>query len=293
MDWLALAAPVALLVLVLFLPGLAVARLGLGLTGITAVSLAPTLSLFVVALATFVTMLPGVGWGLLPILAATIGVVGLLWLGLRGRRPEAQGWLGATNLAGYAALVLAFALMVPHIVGVLGRPDAYSQSADSSFHLSLARYIALTGHAAPRFPSTLTPDGTIFTDGSLPEQHSYQTLFAAINALPMVTWDAPITLATNSAIVVVSAFVWPAACVYAVLRLVGPRPVTLLLTGALSAAMTSYPFTVVSYGVVYPTSRPIRSGASRRRQRRWRRSSIRPPRSPTRTTPSSSTRSLS
>lgn len=246
MTWTASLGPLFLAAALLLLPGLLVA-LAAGRRGFAAIGLAPALSLTALAVGGILGDLVGVPWGwwtpvatsaLLALAAWGVSRLIARWSPLpdapTGWRAEWPLWTGA---------LVAAALMVRHLRRIQPTPDTFSQLFDNVFHLSLIRFFAEN-----RTGSSLAEGG--LTPGSGP--WFYPAAFHDLASLVLLAFPQSIAVATTAAVWVVVALAWPLGCLYLVSRLF-PRPTPLVVgAGVLTASLPSFPFVIMSWGVLYP-----------------------------------------
>ncbi|QYM76996.1 DUF6541 family protein [Leucobacter luti] len=245
MAWIALVAPVVAAVLIIAVLGLP-AALALRLRGFAIALVAVPAAFAVLALSTVVTPFVGISWSLIPALGIAILLAAALWLLRR--------WLGAPALSnsgrvrhaelwiGLGAAALGGSVIAVSLASGLGSPGAISQTFDANFHLNTVRYILDTGSASPFGMELTTPGSPGF----------YPALWHAFVALIVQLTGATIPLATNAALFVVSAVVWPIGAVALGRAVAGPSTHVTIVSGALAAAFPNFPLFLAGYGVIYP-----------------------------------------
>lgn len=230
----------------LLVPGLLVALAG-GLRGLTAVGVAPPLSVTVLACTAVVAGLMGVPFGPIALASgAAVGAVVALGVGrlLPGTaRPRTRCPSVAAGLAGAAAGGVCAALAV---VRGIGRPDVFPQTFDAVFHLSAAWQALHTRDA-----SSLTM-GTVAAPGS--SSAFYPSAWHGLVALVAEVSGAPVVVSVSAVSVAVAAVVWPLGCVLLARQVAGGRPGVLFAAGVLSAAFGASPYLLLSYGTLWPNS---------------------------------------
>lgn len=248
MQWMIFLGTTAFLGLVLLLPGLALSAIGLRLRGGIALSFAPVASLGIIAIATIVTPLLGLRWGIPSIILMTV-VLLVAALALRQLWPhesDASGWWSKpADWSTYATMALAAVIITIAVALIIKTPIAVSGTWDNITHLTTARFISESGDAFPLLPADFRP-------GSVNYIH-YPTVWHSIVALPVITLAAPMSIASNAAMTVVAGLLWPASCIYLVRAVISDHPGVLLATGALAASFPSFPYLLVDYGVLFPT----------------------------------------
>lgn len=245
MAWIAFAAPVTVAVLTIAVLGLP-AALALRLRGFAIALVAVPAAFAVLALSAIALPLIGLRWSLLPVL----GVALLLAVALRLLRrwigaPAAErvGRLSRGDLwVGLGAAAIGGAVIAVSLAAGLGSPGAISQTFDANFHLNTVRYILDTGSASPLSMELTSPGAPGF----------YPALWHAFVALVVQLSGATVPVATNAALFVVSAVVWPIGAVALGRAVAGPSTRVTLVSGALAAAFPNFPLFLAGYGVIYP-----------------------------------------
>lgn len=258
-TWLQGVPAVLLAAAVLLVPGVAVS-LAWRLRGLAVLLVSPPVSLAVAAVASLGAPRVGLRWGLLPVVLATLAIVGggvLVHLPVR-RRPRhgrdrrgvrlvrRSGPRPSTSRSTWWFVVGGWALAAALVAATfrlgLGRPDEVSQTYDGVFHLNALRYVQQTGSSSP-----LDVQG--MTGGSY-----YPSLWHALASLVLPAAAGSVPGAANLASLGFAAVVWPLGCVFLVRQVLGARPVLLGLAAILSAAFTGFPWVVLSWGVLWPNS---------------------------------------
>lgn len=246
MDWAALVIPSLVALSVTFIPGLVIVII-LGLGGVRALAIAPLISIALISVAGILAPLAGLQWGILPVVVlAALAALAAAIVRRMVRQPgsERSGWLGRDNLAGYAAVLLAAALWLRHIVGMLGRPDAFSQTFDNIFHLNAIRYILDTGDSSSLALGQLGGTESVVS--------FYPGAWHDVISLVMTLGIDSMPLAINALILVTAALIWPLACVFLVTSLFRCHPATVLAVGVMSASYANFPIMLLDFGVLYP-----------------------------------------
>lgn len=263
--WMDLALPIALTLVWVFGPGLAVTSAS-RLTPSLRWGLAPMLSGALLTVSAILAPRVGLEWGPLPVLAVTAVatatvwairlVCGRLWPSLVAapRRADDESaprlsWraiLSDREAITVMAMVLAAGLALGQLRGMLLTADSLSQTYDNIFHQSLARYFVETGNASMLTASGMnTPENPAF----------YPALWHAIVSLGIITTGAVSTAVwTNALIIVTCAFVWPASIILFT-RALMPAPLArigLLGVGIASVALPTFPYLLLFFGVLYP-----------------------------------------
>lgn len=247
MTWLALAPAVLLTCLVLFGTGLPLA-LALRLRGFDAVAVAPALAVTVVAVSAVVAAPLGLRWAWwIPLACGLVAAAALAWAdrrwgGENARRPLTG--FGPGDLHAVIGVAIGGVLGLWHMVRVLGRPDAFSQTFDNIFHLSTTRVVLESGVA-----SSLLLNGAL---NEPPTTGFYPAAFHDLAALAALGSADGLTVGVNALLVVLVALVWPLGVLYALRCLAPVSPTGLVGAGALSAAFPAFPLLLLDFGVLYP-----------------------------------------
>lgn len=140
------------------------------------------------------------------------------------------GWaVGATLIA--RRLVIGF-----------GEPENFSQTFDNIFHLNAVHHIAVTQDGSSLTLGNLTDASRAFYPAAMHDVVAIVEQLGGIDA----------AIAMNAAVLVIAAVAWPLACMFLVARVVGYRPLPLLIAGALSAGLSGSPYLLIGFGVLYP-----------------------------------------
>lgn len=248
-EWLATAWLGVLVVMVLWLPGLAVGYAG-GLRGLIAWGAAPLLSSGLIGTAAVVAAAFGVEWSLLVVAAGTVLVSVVAWavhlLARRWRSPVVVSDVRVRREIGLwvlLALGAAAALQGRRLLGAFGGPDQFPQTYDTPYHLNSVRLILESGDASSLHMTLTAPDvATNF----------YPGLWHGIVGLAAQVASEDVVLAANWTTVVIGSLVWPASMLVLARAVFGPRPVMLGLTAAMSFTMAQFPNQLTAFGVLYP-----------------------------------------
>ena len=244
MTWIETVPVFAAGALVLFGPGL-LAGLVLRLKGFAVAALAAPLSLAGIAAMALASVVVPFRWSVWTWLVGAVLVVGVavlvrLWQG-RTAAPAASppdrraAWM---RWAPAAALVVAVALLLPRVTGVIGDPSAISQTFDNVYHLNAVRFVLDEGVIAPT--GQLIPG-------------FYPSLWHALTAVVVLLTGATIPVAVSVVAVLLCAVVWPASCIALVVAVVGlRRPAAVLAGGVLAASVAAFPYLLLDFGILYP-----------------------------------------
>lgn len=169
--------------------------------------------------------------------------------------PRARGHLGGNGalgptelgrLGGLLAIPVGLAVAAIIITGRyvrgFGNPENFSQTFDNIYHLNAIEHIVSTGNGSSLSIGNLTDTSAGFYPAGMHD----------MIALVQILSGAPVTIALNVSTILTGALVWPLGCMFLISRLVGYRPIPLLLTGALAGSFSAFPYLMVAFGVLYP-----------------------------------------
>ncbi len=264
MSSLQVVAALAAVGLVVFGPGLACCY-PLGLRGLTAWALAPSLSCTVVGLGGAAAALAGIRWSpwlLLALTAASAVVAALAGRLLRRapdtdpdpdpdpgasagvgqgggavRTPWAQpGWTLAGIAVGAVSVVAGFAASIGSVSAVPAQPDA-------TYHLNSIRSMLRTGDVS-------SLDGSSFL---YHRAHSfYPSTFHGLAATAGQLVDVQPVVLANLLAIVSAAAVWVPGCVLLCRQALGRGRAVPVFAGLAAAAYPSMPYWMGGYGVLWP-----------------------------------------
>jgi hypothetical protein len=163
---------------------------------------------------------------------------------LGGNEALSPGELGRWGavLALPVALAVAASVITARYVSGFGRPEHFSQTFDNIYHLNAVKHIVATDNGSSLSVGNLTDVSSGFYPAGMHD------MFAMIQILS----TSPVTVAMNAGTIVVGALVWPLGCMFLISRLVGYRPIPLLITGAVAGSFSAFPYLMVAFGVLYP-----------------------------------------
>ncbi|WP_248759891.1 DUF6541 family protein [Pseudarthrobacter sp. SSS035] len=247
MSWWNALPAFAVALLITFGPGGVLAYF-MGARRLPLLCLAPLLTVGIIGVAGIAAGAVGLRWNLLPLLLTTAGASTAAWSLRRfvlkakvaAQEPTPfRAWAGAATGMAFGAFLTA-----RRLAEVIGTPENFAQRFDNVFHLNAIRYILETGNA-----SSLTLGGMAGGEGGgaiYPSAwHSTAALVAQLSASDVV-------VAENVFNIIIGAVVWPAALIFLVHQIVGPRPVALALTGVFAAGFTAFPISIMDFGPLYP-----------------------------------------
>ena len=247
MSWPAIALPLIAATAVVVVLGVPIA-LALRARGYALITIPVVATFANLSISPTLAALAGVPWSLLPAAALSLAITVLLlpfWrllahrdsrhpLSMRRTRRQLIMPLGFAGLGG--ALVMS--LMVRH----MWAPDAVSQTYDANFHLNLVRAFLDSGNASPLNVDLSSPGRPTF----------YPAVWHAFVALIAQLSNASVPLATNAGMLFVVGVVWPIGVVAMSRALFGPSRRVAFVAGVVAASLPSVPYTLASYGVLYP-----------------------------------------
>lgn len=243
MNWIGVIPSVLAAVLLLYIPGAVVAACLKFRPG-SVLGLAPLLSTAAAGLAGIAAGTLGVPWSILPYfavaallaLAALTVTRGVPWRVTKA--PPLRRWLPL------AAIALATVPITWRFVQLVGSPEHPSQVFDNVFHLNAIRFILDTGNASSLTLASL--QGMSGLDAVYPAAwHSYAALLVQLTAVDIPTSQNVLNLA-------ISAVVWPASCLFLVLKTVSRRPAALILAAVLAGTQVAFPFLMIVWGPLFP-----------------------------------------
>ncbi|MDO4605980.1 MAG: hypothetical protein Q4B12_01500 [Bowdeniella nasicola] len=266
LQWIALIPAVVLAVAIMWVPG-ALVGAALRLPSRWVMAAAPTLGVPVVALAAVVAPWMGWRWGWLPLLGMTTAltvlaaIIGLCRLripaDIRQEREVARipggpavrpgsmtAWL-AHPLAPVVALLLVAAYISVALILAIRHPDRLSQSYDAAFHYNTVVLMAQTGNASSLEVYTANPGSTGWA--------FYPAAWHDVVVLLLPLTGGKVVEATNAMTFAVAAVVWPANMAALARSTFGRSTSAVTLTVAVSAIVPHFPYSLLSFGILYPT----------------------------------------
>jgi len=237
-EWLPALPSFLVVVGLVLLPGLGMAY-AVGLRGLLAWGTAPALGMTVLACSPVATHLLGFRWtpDLLLVwvagwvlLALGVGLLLHLWRPVRGTVEPRR--IAVLSTGGVGLGVLAVLLTV---LPAIRSPGELVDSTDAVAHLNRIRSFLHSGN----FSSLGNP--------------SYPSGFHDLAGTAMqVMSHLDIVEATNLTALTAAAVIWPLGCVALARHTFGRSPVVLLGAGLASAAVTTFPFILLGWGVLWP-----------------------------------------
>ncbi len=251
MNWWQAFPAIAVAALLMFLPGLVLAR-ALGARGFALAAMSPLASCGLIGLAGVLGGLVRLDWGLLSYMLVTAVSSGLAVLLRRlfkarinpvapASAPPSVQW--AAVLGG---LVAGSTLITTRLLPAIGKPGNFAQVYDNIFHLNAIRYILETGNASSlTLGRMLSPESGIAV---------YPSVWHSLAALVAQLTNNDVFVSENAVVVAVSAVLWPFACIMLVRGIVGPRVLPLVVAGVLSGGFWIFPFQLLQWGPLYPNT---------------------------------------
>lgn len=245
--WTAVLFPFLVAFVVVLLPGVVIAFAG-GMKSMSAVGLAPLLSVSVLSVSAIVAPYLGLAWGVLPALLGTALTAGAT-LGVRAALARKFGWRMTLVSRGFsftpaaaAGLLFGSGIILYRLLQIFGDPQYVSQTADNVFHLNAVRHILETGEA-----SSLTVGAAGGGAASF-----YPAAWHGIVALVAESSGYPIAAAVACLNLVVGAVAWPLSMWFYCRVVLGGSAVMNLGFGVLVSAFSAFPYLLVDWGVLYP-----------------------------------------
>ena len=227
-------------------PGAALSY-AIGLRGLSAWGMAPTLSMLIVPFTAVLADKLGLRWSPLVVLGATAVVVApaviaslLLRRVAPPRRTDPPRVLAAAALGLLPPIAIGWYVLVNGV----GQPDQLSQTYDAIFHYSALAHILDTGNASSMAMGTL---GNVATPTTF-----YPGGWHGLTTLVVLSTGVPIATAANVVAGVISMLVWPLSCMLLVRQLIGRSTAAMAVTGAVSVAFTAFPWGLLGFGVLWP-----------------------------------------
>lgn len=232
---------------IMFGPGAALGYF-MGARRLAVLCLSPLLTTAVFGVAGIAAGLVGLSWSIFPVLVTTAVSSAVAWSlrrfvlksGPVSPCPTSiQAWVGALGGVAVGAVLIG-----RRLTQVIGSPENFAQRFDNVFHLNAIQYILQTGNA-----SSLTLGSMAGAEGGSAiypaAWHSAAALIAQLGASDVV-------VAENVLNIVVAAVIWPSGIVFLVHQVIGPKPITLAVSGVFSAGFAAFPLAIMDFGPLYP-----------------------------------------
>ncbi|MGN6741773.1 MAG: DUF6541 family protein [Amnibacterium sp.] len=262
MTWIGAALPVLATVLVVFVPGTALAA-ALRLRGATALALAGPLGFGTIGVAgvAAAALHARFGWRAVAV-TAVVAVVVLLGARLLASRtghrlPAWDSWRPADVLPVLLGVGVATVAIGWIAFAAVPSPDRISQTYDAVFHLNAVQSIVQSGDASSLHLYRLThpTQSTAF----------YPAVFHSIAAIAVETTGVPVPVAVNAAWIGTAGPVFAFGCAFAARVLLAgtalrrgetPSPVQPVLLASVAAVLASafvaFPYLLLDFGTLYP-----------------------------------------
>ncbi|MDN5751075.1 MAG: hypothetical protein L0H64_21630, partial [Pseudonocardia sp.] len=216
----------------------------LGMRGVTAWGIAPTVAIGSSALAAVLAGLLGVPWSAgVAVAPALLAAAVIEATRLRRRSvPGTDGvWVGVAAAVGLTVAVVIGLFTVTAGIGV---PSRLSHTYDAVFHYSAVARILADGPASSLTLGTLTSPAA--------EIAFYPAAWHDVVSLVVLVTGASIPVASNAVVVAVTCVVWPLGATALVRSVCGPAPVAVALAPVLALGFVSFPWALTSFGVLWP-----------------------------------------
>lgn len=252
-NWWLFPLPLLVALATVFIPGLAVGSL-IGLRNKWLWAWAPAASVTIACVTALVAGKMGITWGFIPLLAATLLLLLVCWIGkfvsekfrgtprnfpkdtsLQTSPTPSKDWrIPATFLAVFILATIWFAT-------VIKLPGAFAQSWDNAFHLNLAMMFTQNGNASTLATNIVGKDPTGY----------YPAAWHGLVALIASTCSRSVVVATNALTIVVAFLAWPLS-IYTFTSEITSNKVASTLSIPLSLAFPQFPMGFIGYGTLYP-----------------------------------------
>lgn len=253
-SWLEALPAFMLALLILGGPGAAV-MVALRIRGLTALCLAPAISVSIVAVSAVVAPLIHLRWDWpVVVLGTAIVTAGAYFArrfipALRAAPAPATGETLQGHgpvVAAVVGVLLALAMTTTVLMLSAVNPEQFTQGYDSVFHLNATAYAVQTGNASSFNISEfiLPTTKNVFYPGAW---HGLASLLVVLTGIS-------IPAATNIMWLAVAGVVWPLGIVFLTRVLVGENRTVLVSAGALAAAFPAFPYLLLQYGSAYPNT---------------------------------------
>jgi hypothetical protein len=242
MTWLGFLPVVLLAVLLMYIPGAAIAACLKFRPG-SVLGMAPLHSTAAAGLAGTLGGMLGVPWTITPylVICAVLAALSLL-ITRRIAWPVAKvlkrEWLP------FLAVTIAVASITWRFTQLVGSPGNPAQVFDNVFHLNAIRFILDTGNASSLTLASL--QGVTGLDAV------YPAAWHSIAALLVQLAGADIPTAQNAVNLVIAAVIWPASCLFLVTSTISRRPAALVLTSIVASTQVAFPYLMIVWGPLFP-----------------------------------------
>ncbi|MFD9705821.1 DUF6541 family protein [Lentzea sp. NPDC059081] len=227
-------------------PGVALAY-ALGLRGLGAWGMAPTLSVSLISVTAAVAQKVGIRWSVPLVLGVSVAacliavVLSLLFRRIAPARrndPVRTQWVAAAGLVP-AALVGGYV-----VVRGMGTPDQLNQTFDAIYHYSALNYVLESGSASSLTMASL--------GNPLIPPGFYPAGWHGVTSLVVLSTGSNIAVAANVMAWAIASLVWPLSMLLLVRQLVGRNTAAVAVTPVLAVAFTAFPWGLLGFGVLWP-----------------------------------------
>ncbi|WP_439662574.1 DUF6541 family protein [Lentzea sp. HUAS TT2] len=227
-------------------PGVALAY-ALGLRGLGAWGIGPTLSVSLIAATAIVAQKIGVKWSVplvLGVSAAVCVIAVVLSLLFRRIAPARRNDPVRTQWVAAAGMVPAVLIGAYVVIRGMKTPDQLNQTFDAIFHYSAINYVLESGSASSLTMSTL--GNPLTTPGFYPSG------WHGVTSLVVLSTGANIAVAANVVAWAIASLVWPMSMLLLIRQLVGRNTAAIAITPVLAVAFTALPWGLLGFGVLWP-----------------------------------------
>ncbi|WP_228479944.1 DUF6541 family protein [Microbacterium abyssi] len=225
----------------LIVPGLPVA-FSVRARGVFRLGIAVVVSLAVIAAASLIAPVLGLGWSLVPVALVAV-VVGIVALTLRAiGRDAGEEPVGTSSKWVWGAVVAALCGWTGIVALGIGAADHPNQLYDGLFHLNLIEFILQNSDASSLHMTMSTPgQATAF----------YPALWHALVSL-IVPVSGSVVSATNIVTLGVVGLIWPVAVASLTSVVFPARPIAAAGATLASFGFSVFPLGFLNWGVLYP-----------------------------------------
>lgn len=246
-TWLGFVPVVLAAIGVLAVPGLVLGFM-LRLRGLWLAAAAAPLSVSLITVASVLTGWTPLRWGVVPVLALTVVASAAAWAWMRwvGRPAPAPRVARGTATRRWAlglGCALGAGLVAWIVVRGIGDPTLIDQRYDNFFHINAIQYVLDTGNASPFWVGSMTAPGNLLF---------YPSGWHAVGSLVAQLSGGSVPMASNAAVLVVAAGVWPLSLILLARTLFGRSTLVTVAAGVLAAASPAFPYLPLHYGPLYP-----------------------------------------
>ncbi len=242
MTWFGFLPVLVLAVLLMYVPGAAIAaclkfRLG------PVIGMAPLHSTAAAGLAGTLAGTLGLPWNIVAYLAicAVLAVLAVLLTRAVAWPTEDFSWRG---MLPYLPVIIAVGCITWRFTQLVGSPSNPAQVFDNVFHLNAVRYIIDTGNASSLTLASL--QGVSGMDAVYPAAwHSMAALLVQLTGVDIPT-------AQNALNLVIAALIWPASCLFLVRSVISRRSAALVLASIVASAQVAFPYLMIVWGPLFP-----------------------------------------